>query len=1224
MAGYVNRERRRGEAGYGRNGVATLCAGFSIALVHPEAGAETWIGQNNGNWYQSSNWRGGRVPGEGTDTTTVANGAAAVVNGGTAQAGGDLDITGTGSAVVVRSEGSLDFGTANVSQGGQLQALGGSATGTTLNIGGSGSIVAVDDGGSLDFVGVNVSQGGQLQVFNGKLVGDVNLDNGQLVFAPAAGNTTTYAGAIGGGDSTTNGCDNNSCASVIVESGTVLLKGQSSYSGQTDVFDGATLRLGSANALQNSAIIVRQGATLELGGTDATVAALRDLVSGGGGRVNLGASTLTLGHQDGLFSGVIVGSGGLIKAGSGTQVLAGQNTYTGPTVIEGGALVIGDGGTQGAIAGNVVDNAILAFKRSDAVTFGGNISGSGALVQAGSGVLTLTGTNSYTRGTVVEAGTLAGDTRSLQGAITNNAQVVFNQTADGSYLGDMSGTGSLVKNGAGILTLAGNNSYTGTTTVNAGVLAGNATSLQGNIRLADNTLLVFDQAQDAPDNEYDGSITGSGGMVKNGAGTLILGGLNSYTGSTTVNAGVLQGDTGSLRGNILDNATVRFDQADDGSYGGVISGGGGLLKTGGGVLTLANASTYTGTTQVDGGTLQLQGAAQYTFVGNVVNNAGFSVSQTTARYQGDFTNNGAYLSQQATSQFENLTVGGAGYLAGGSAQDQFIVAGNFLNTSTQAKQWNTANASLEFTGTQGTHHLMQLAATDKGTGSEATHKNFLWGAVKLGAGNTLELTDGNAEGKKPALYVQKLVLPGGKAQLADITSDYNIYFNSTLAANNGLQDHMAFGGGNGELLSWSFSPQLAGTPTQPDTSLTPTQQSFAQGLDQACNGAQGQLLQQCQQLQSLSPAGKQQAAQQLTPDQVASQGGVVTQIQTHQGGAALSRMDGIRHGNIDTMSFNFNGLQIGARQLAALGPLFGGGGAAGDEDAARPAGQDASFRDAPVGAFIQGQFTFGDLAENEWQRGYHFDTRNVTFGADYRLNDKLVAGAMFSYSNTNAHYNQNAGSMNSNAYLGSLYGSYYLPLDFYVDLAATYGGQDYGFTRQYSYPGFVGQARGNPGSGQFGFTLNLGKDFAYQAWSFSPYTRFEYANLHIDAYRESGGEGYAMNVGGQTAQSFVSDLGFQASHQFSTPFGIVAPALRVEWEHQFLNDNRGVQMSFVDSSQGAFVLQTGEPDRDYVNLGGSVVATLPNGGSGFLRYESRLGQSDVTQHIVQLGFRMSF
>src|SRR5262249_29936399 len=77
----------------------------------------------------------------------------------------------------------------------------------------------------------------------------------------------------------------------------------------------------------------------------------------------------------------------LTKSDAGTLVLVGNNTYTGGTTIEAGTLQLGNGGTTGSIIGNVTDNGVLAFNRSDSATFGGVISGTGSLVKDGVGTL---------------------------------------------------------------------------------------------------------------------------------------------------------------------------------------------------------------------------------------------------------------------------------------------------------------------------------------------------------------------------------------------------------------------------------------------------------------------------------------------------------------------------------------------------------------------------------------------------------------------------------------------------------------------------------------------------------------------------------------------------------------------------------------------------------------------------------------------------------------------
>ncbi len=101
------------------------------------------------------------------------------------------------------------------------------------------------------------------------------------------------------------------------------------------------------------------------------------------------------------------------------------------------------------------------------------MTGTGFLTKIGLGTLILSGTNNYSGGTTVTAGILQGDTTSLQGGITNNSQVVFNQGAAGTYTGNMTGTGTLTKTGTGTLTLSGTNTYTGATTITAGGLSVN-------------------------------------------------------------------------------------------------------------------------------------------------------------------------------------------------------------------------------------------------------------------------------------------------------------------------------------------------------------------------------------------------------------------------------------------------------------------------------------------------------------------------------------------------------------------------------------------------------------------------------------------------------------------------------------------------------------------------------------------------------------------------------
>ena len=216
------------------------------------------------------------------------------------------------------------------------------------------------------------------------------------------------------------------------------------------------------------------------------------------------------------YRGAITGRIKLELTGTTTQTLTGTNTYTGTTVIAAGCtLRVGAGGTVGSITGNVVNNGTLIFDRSNAYTFGGVISGTGTVIKEGSGTLTLTGANSYTGATLINAGTI---TLGASGVIPDLSAVVITGTLNmngfNETVGSISGTGTI-----------NNLSGTGTYTLTAG---GNNTTVT-----------------------YSGVIQnsiGSVSFVKVGTGVQTLSGVNTYGGSTTVNAGTLRAGSGSALG----------------------------------------------------------------------------------------------------------------------------------------------------------------------------------------------------------------------------------------------------------------------------------------------------------------------------------------------------------------------------------------------------------------------------------------------------------------------------------------------------------------------------------------------------------------------------------------------------------------------------------------------------------------------------------------------------
>ena len=179
------------------------------------------------------------------------------------------------------------------------------------------------------------------------------------------------------------------------------------------------------------------------------------------------------------------GSGVVNQVGTGTTILTANNTYTGGTTISAGTLQLGNSGVTGAIVGNVTNNGALAFNRSDASTFSGLVSGSGVLNQVGTGTTILTSNNTYTGGTTISAGTLqlgnGGVTGAILGEVTNNGALTFNRSDTLGFAGLISGNGTVNQNGTGATVLTAQNTYSGPTNINTGILrAGTASTLSPN------------------------------------------------------------------------------------------------------------------------------------------------------------------------------------------------------------------------------------------------------------------------------------------------------------------------------------------------------------------------------------------------------------------------------------------------------------------------------------------------------------------------------------------------------------------------------------------------------------------------------------------------------------------------------------------------------------------------------------------------------------------------
>ncbi|ECS0149212.1 autotransporter outer membrane beta-barrel domain-containing protein [Salmonella enterica] len=578
----------------------TLVASNVEALGSGDVTDNATLELNTGGTFDNAISGSGKVEKSGDDALTLS--------GANTYTGGTLISDGTLVASNVEA-----LGTGDVTDNAVLELNTGGDFDNAIS--GSGQVEKSGDG-TLTLSGSNTYTGG------------TTINDGTLI--------ATSVDALGSGDVTDNATlalntggtfDNAiSGSGQVVKSGddVLTLSGANSYSGGTLISDGTLVAsnveaLGTGDVTDNATLEMNTGGDFinNIGGTGRVEKSGDDALTLSGSNTYTGGTTINdgtliatsvdaLGSGDvtnnavlelntgGDFINNIGGTGRVEKSGDETLTLSGSNTYTGGTLISGGTLVATNVEALGT--GDVTDNAVLELNTGG--DFINNIGGTGRVEKSGDDTLTLSGSNSYTGGTLISSGTLVATNVDALGSgdVTDNATLELN--TGGTFDNAISGSGQVVKSGDETLTLSGANSYTGGTLISSGTLVANDVNALGTGDVTDNAVLELNTGGD-----FDNAISGSGQVVKSGDETLTLSGANSYTGGTLISGGTLVATSVEAlgSGDVTDNAVLELNTG--GTFDNAISGSGQVVKSGDETLTLSGANSYTGGTLISGGTL---------------------------------------------------------------------------------------------------------------------------------------------------------------------------------------------------------------------------------------------------------------------------------------------------------------------------------------------------------------------------------------------------------------------------------------------------------------------------------------------------------------------------------------------------------------------------------------------------------------------------------------------
>ncbi len=291
-----------------------------------------------------------------------------------------------------------------------------------------------------------------------------------------------------------------------------------------------------------------------------------------------------------------------------------------------------------------------------------------------------------------------------------------------------------------------------------------------------------------------------------------------------------------------------------------------------------------------------------------------------------------------------------------------------------------------------------------------------------------------------------------------------------------------------------------------------------------------------------------------------------------------------------------------------------GGGASAD---------DPSLFDERLNFFANGSGSLGDQESSQVSSGFDFDTIGTTIGVDYRLTEHFSLGTAFGYTSGNTSMNNDLGHTDIDNYSLSFYGGYSLPSSFYVEGLFNVGWNNYDSQRnvQSDIDGStIEQVSSDYSGNNYSLSLATGYEYTIDAFSITPLFRFDYVHVDIDKYQETG-DSIVNRIDAQHVDSVRTAFGAWLQYTIQTPYAVLIPAMRAEWQHEYMNDSR-LLTSYQNGSKTQ--LRTDSPDRDFANLSFGFSALFPYGVSAFFFYETMLANHLTTLHSFNGGLQLQF
>lgn len=277
------------------------------------------------------------------------------------------------------------------------------------------------------------------------------------------------------------------------------------------------------------------------------------------------------------------------------------------------------------------------------------------------------------------------------------------------------------------------------------------------------------------------------------------------------------------------------------------------------------------------------------------------------------------------------------------------------------------------------------------------------------------------------------------------------------------------------------------------------------------------------------------------------------------------------------------------------------------------------------GLLISPQYSKNSRTGTDLENGYQSSLKGLNVGLDYRSSDSFVFGAIIGQTKDDATFLNNAGSLKTRNNTVVLYSTWLPSEAMSVDGYLGYGKINFDSSRRVAFgTGISGAINGATTGKQLMAGLSTSYQMTAGRLNIAPFFNLDYINTSFKGYSETGTTLLELRYSDRRTASLTSSLGGRFGTTYNYEWGALIPSIRLAAVHEFQNNSKRISNELVITPGTSMVVTTDAPDRNYLNLGLGVAASLNSGAQLFLDYEKRTQDKLLSSWAVSLGGLFEF